>query len=859
MVPSHPPRAGGRPGPPARRGAPADQETAGAASAAEIRARLRTDPIFPRLHLILNAHLDPVWQWRWEEGSAAALSTFRTAAEILRERPELVFNHNEAVLYRWVERYDPGLFEEIRALVREGRWVVAGGWDLQPDLNLPGFEALVRHVLDGRLWFRERFGVEPRVAWNFDSFGHPAGLPQLLRQAGYRLYIHMRPQAEELALPGDLYRWRGADGTEILAYRIAVGLYHTERWNIEERLREGTELALRLGRAVPVFWGLGDHGGGPTREDLDRIDAFRARETRVEIIHSSPERFLDAIEEAGREAPVFEGELQRSFPGCYTSLARLKRRARANLGTLVGAEALATAAWWLRGASYPEEELRDAWRDHLFNDFHDILPGSATASAEADALDLYGRSSETARRARLGAVAALAGGRARGPAGTIPLVVAHTVPSATRAPVEAECMLDERPRLEGAWHLELSDDAGRPIPIQEEEPESLLPFGGWRRKIAFLADLPGTGTRRYWIEVRPGAPRSPPKPPAIPWRLGEASGLVESLDLAGAGAIAGGNLLAGPLLSPLVVRDEADSWGSGVSAWREVVGRFELASGPRAIERGSVRTIFESVLEFGRSRIVLHAIAWHERPAIEVRLRVHWNEERRMLKLAVPLALERPRLLVEVPGGAIERPADGTEQVFGRWLLAEGSLGGRPAALGIASDGPSGLDFDGRELRISALRSPAYCHERGFALGEGRAWRFMDQGVHEIRFAVTSGSPEEVRARLPGLADLLERPPFALAHLPLANPQTSHAPSGGIAEALAISPPAVRLLALKRSEDGRALVARVQEAAGLPTGAELRVAGVRAPIPLALRPFEAKTVRVERSGAWKEVGIFEET
>lgn len=220
----------------------------------------------PTVHLICNAHLDPVWQWRWEEGASEAVATFRIAAELLRERRDLVFCHNEAVLYRWVERLDPALFGEIKRLVRAGRWAVSGGWSLQPDVNMPGIESTIRQIAEGRAYFRGAFGVVPRVAYNFDSFGHGAGLPQVLRQAGYEMYIHMRPQAGELELPSDLYRWRGADGSEILAYRIPVGLYHTEYDNIGGRLEKGTALALEKGRDIALFWGIGDHGGGPTRK-----------------------------------------------------------------------------------------------------------------------------------------------------------------------------------------------------------------------------------------------------------------------------------------------------------------------------------------------------------------------------------------------------------------------------------------------------------------------------------------------------------------------------------------------------------------------------------------------------------------
>ncbi len=128
----------------------------------------------PVLHLICNAHLDPVWQWRWEEGCAEALSTFATAVELLHEHPALVFNHNEAVLYRWVKEHASDLFREIQQLASAGRWCISGGWYLQPDVNLPDTESLIRGMAEGRRFFREHFGVEPRVAYNFDSFGHSA-------------------------------------------------------------------------------------------------------------------------------------------------------------------------------------------------------------------------------------------------------------------------------------------------------------------------------------------------------------------------------------------------------------------------------------------------------------------------------------------------------------------------------------------------------------------------------------------------------------------------------------------------------------------------------------------------------------
>jgi len=440
------------------------------------------------VHLICNAHLDPVWQWRWTEGCSEAIATFRNAVEILNEYPELIFNHNEAILYQWVKKFDNRLFREIRELVAQERWFIAGGWFLQPDLNLPPYENLVRHIRMGRDFFKSEFGVEPRVAYNFDSFGHPAGLPELLRDFGYELYIHQRPEKEFLDLPDSLYQWKGINGATIPAYRIEIGLYHTERKNIAQRLTEATELALKLDRDVALFWGLGDHGGGATRIDLDRIREFVASENRVRFLHSTTDRFYEAIKPLITNLPIYDGSLQRVFTGCYTSLSRIKRKAVEASAAAVQSERLIGA---LNDGNDPLEthdhaSLKDIWTDILFNDFHDILPGSCTEPAEQDALDLYGRAMENIRRLNMESITAL--NQMTPPLKAhIPVTVFNSNPGLTTFPVEFECMSDYRPFWEGEWVLKLYDRQGKEIPSQEEQPEARLPFHQWRRKISFLA------------------------------------------------------------------------------------------------------------------------------------------------------------------------------------------------------------------------------------------------------------------------------------------------------------------------------------------------------------------------------------
>ena len=387
----------------------------------------------------------------------------------------------------------------------------------------------------------------------------------------------------------------------------------------------------------------------------------------------------------------------------------------------------------------------------------------------------------------------------------------------------------------------------------------------------------------------------------IPCRIDRATGLVRSLKT-GPGRT-GKECLAGPLFEPLVIEDTADSWGTGCGGYRKIVGRFKPSCRPFVIESGPIRTVTRSVFSYLKSRVVIDVVFYPSWPVLEFRFRVTWNEERRRLKLSVPTSLSSATLLAEVPGGAIHRPADGEEHVHGRWLVVEGRSAGKPAAIGVASSGQNGLDFKDSEIRLSVLRSSAYCHERGFDLHAAASkmgtrtkgtcppiWKFADIGVHEFRLLVAAGDPASVKAQMPGLADHLAAPPTAQAHLPYDSEKVSARET-----LLTAKPASIRLLACKRSPDGSALILRLQEAIGKKTKADLlvmlpagqvsdspgahascsdqerghvptvhvplfqesrRAAGAR--VPLSFSPFEIKTLRFDKDGRWRSVQMIEE-
>jgi len=302
--------------------------------------------------MIGNAHIDLVWLWRWPEGCAEAIGTGWAAVELLEAEEGLVFTRGEAALYRWIEEYDPPLFARIQALVRRGSWAIVNGWWIQPDCNLPHGEAFIRQALLGKRFFRERFGVEVTVGYNVDSFGHAATLPMLLRHTGFQWYVFMRPQEHEKSLPGALFDWVAPDGSRVGAFRIQVA-YTTVHQALRERIEHDAALARRYGYPFMCFYGVGNHGGGPTRADMAVIRAAQA--DGYTAAFSDPNRYFTAVGAVKR--PEVRDDLQYHAIGCYAAVSALKALNRRAESRLAQAEAAAAVAMVYAGASYPREAL----------------------------------------------------------------------------------------------------------------------------------------------------------------------------------------------------------------------------------------------------------------------------------------------------------------------------------------------------------------------------------------------------------------------------------------------------------------------------------------------------------------------
>ena len=819
-----------------------------------------------RVHLICNAHLDPVWLWEWEEGVAATISTFRTAADLCEEFDEFVFNHNEVILYRWVEEYEPALFERIQRLVKAGKWHIMGGWYLQPDCNMPSGESFVRQILLGKAYFAEKFGVEPTTAVNFDPFGHTRGLAQILAKSGYHSYLFCRPGQGDCQLPSDQFIWVGFDGSEVMGCRNPS--YNSPLGKAVEKVR--AQLANPGSHwAGIVLWGVGNHGGGPSRKDLADLRALIDETTEANVMHSTPEAYFADLANDRASLPKHADDINPWAVGCYTSQVRIKQKHRLLENEIYSLEKMASAAALQGLMSYPAEELRSAAQDLAMCQFHDILPGSSIQLVEDMSIRVLDHALENISRAKARAFFALASGQPRAAENEIPILVYNPHPFRAQAVIECEFQLADQ-----NWSDEFTSTPvyrdGKLLPSQNEKELGNLTLD-WRKRVAFLADLEPGQMNRFdcRLEVLPSKPEPELKPAngAISFKTSEievaintATGLVDKY------AIGGVDQVGPNAFEPLVIVDDEDPWGMRTHSYGQVEGSFKLMSpedgarfsgvtsttlpSVRVVEDGPVRSVVEAVFGYDHSAICQRYLLPKVGTEIEVQTRVHWNEKSRMLKLAVPVP-GGARYIGQVAYGVQNLPSNGDEAVAQKWVaVISGSR-----ALTCINDGVYGSSFSPDEgLRLTLLRSPAYS---GHPIGDrpvvpqDRYSPRIDQGERFYRFWLNGGDTQSRLDAIDREALVKNEKPFTLSFFPSGD--------GKAAKPFAeLGDESVQITAAKLSEDGEALIVRLFEPTGQPrsTTLSLPFAGMKQDV--ALGAFEIKTLRIDtKAGAVRETDLLE--
>jgi len=818
-----------------------------------------------KLHLLSNAHLDPVWQWEWEEGAAAAVSTFRAAAEFCEEYEGYVFNHNEVILYKWIEEYEPALFKRIQRLVREGKWNIMGGWYLQPDCNMISGESFVRQILTGKAYFREKFGAEPTTAINFDSFGHTRGLVQILQQAGYDSYIFMRPDEMD-GLPAGDFVWEGFNGSKVMAHKIQGGynsLMGKSREKVEQWLADHPDESTGL-----VLWGVGNHGGGPSRVDLEQIGKLMQERDDYEIVHSTPESYFQDVRK--KALPSYAGDLNPRFVGCYTSMIRIKQKHRQLENELFQTEKMLSAAAMQGLLAYPKGELDEALRDLLTAQFHDILPGTSVQPAEEASIRQIDHGLEIAARLKARAFFALAAGQPKAALKEYPILVYNPHPFPVKGVFECEFMLEDQNWKE-EFSMPLVYRDGELLPCQPEKELSNLNLD-WRKRVVFEAELAPSSMNRFDCRIQMLDAKPLPQ-------LTEKDGYYrfETADLrvavnARTGLIdeyvAGDVSFVKPnAFAALVVKDNEDPWRMDTHVFGQVEGTFALMNeedsgtfsgvkhplpAVRVIEDGEVRTVIEAVFRYGSSTLVQAYKLPKRGTEVEVEVRVYWNEKDMMLKLSIPTVLDQGEFLGQTAFGINPLNGEGQETVSQKWVAVEDA--GKGLAVTCINNGTYGGDFRGGEIRVSLLRSAGYCaHPIGERpiMVQDRFQPRMDQGERKYTFWLNAGELADRRASIDREALARNERPYALSFFPSGEGEKP-------APFLRLEDDSIQLSAFKKEERGEGYILRLFEPTGHggSTTVSLPSLGIREKVRL--NGFEFKTFRVlPGSGAFEEVPLCE--
>ena len=818
---------------------------------AELAGALRSGaaPTATRAWAVGHAHIDTAWLWRTRETRRKCLRSFATVLGLMERYDDFAFLCSQAQQYAWVEAESPQLFERIAQRVAEGRWEPGGAMWVEPDCNIPSGESLVRQILYGTRYWTEKFGERGRQHFLFlpDSFGFSASLPQIMRLAGLDVFITNKLHWNDTnRFPYMSFRWRGIDGSEVLAHLTPGGDYNAT--NTPAELRRGAQTAAgtdtpRTGAWLQPF-GFGDGGGGPTDWMIENT-RLAARCTGLPQVRLAPAGAFCAelraarrrLREQGRDLPVWDGELYLEYHrGTLTSQAWLKRANRQAENDLFAAE-------WLTfsGPTAPtpaavadaRRRLDDAWKRLLLNQFHDILPGSSIGEVYEDAR--------------------------------------HDV-----AQIDADCraLIEDGMRR---WAAQ-ADTRGikRPAVVFNAAATPRRGVVDCAGRSVYVEHVPALGV----AIVDCGNPPKPPQPVQVEdWTLSngcigatiDEAGRVIRLWREGDARDACGRDETGRprALNQLVLYDDRprawDAWDIDAEYVEHARPITSPAERRRVIESGPLRGVIEVARSLGdASRIVQRFVLDAGSPRLDIHTRVEWHEQRTLLRVLMPVDVRARHATGEIQFGHLHRPTfENTpwdrarfEVCAHRWMdLSEPGFG-----VALLNDGKYGHSCRDNVMGLSLLRGPKFPDEHA------------DQGTHEFTYALMPHGGDWRAAGVAAEAEALNRP---LRALTAPAEQTgairgTWAPFAIAAEGAA----GVGVAAVKQAENDDRLIVRLFEQHGgrgaavltwdqpirevqradlleraLPgaTPAAVSRSGSTTTVRIPLRPFELVTIAVARA------------
>ena len=693
-----------------------------------------------------------------------------------------------------------------------------------------------------------------------------------MKKSGYDAYIFMRPAQEEFHVPDQNFIWVGYDGSEIIAHKVSNGyssLLGQADKKILEWLKDNQTTAVGM-----VPWGVGNHGGGPSRIDLENLNRIMKEASDFEIIHSTPEAYIKELVGSKAVLPRYDRDLNPWAVGCYTAQIRIKQKHRLLENELYMTEKMLANAAIQGILEYPSNEIKEALYDLLTSEFHDILTGTSVQLAEEASLRLLDHGLEIVSRLKTRAFFALSSGQVAAKGGEIPILVYNPHPFKVKEKIECEFMLADQ-NWDEDFYMPVIYKNDRKIASQTEKENSNINLD-WRKRVVFDAELEPSCVNRFDCKLVRVARKPEPvlkvSDNRIYFRTNELSLIINcSTGLVDSYKVKGEEFLREKAFSLLVIEDNDDPWGMTVSSFRKILGQFELMSkeegaeysglsglsgllpgSVRVIEDGEVRSVVEAVFKYGKSSACITYILPKTGTEVQLKVRLNWNEKSRMLKLSIPTVLEKARYLGQVAYGVEQLPDNGDEAVSQKWNAVLSSGIGR--AFTCINDGVYGSDYKDGEFRISLLRSAGYCAHPIMdrpIMSQDRFSPRIDQGERIYSFRLNAGEATERLDAVDREALLFNERPAALSFFPGGE---GIKPQAGIV----LDDGVVQLTAFKKTENSEDYIIRLFEPTGKKRETTVRIPVLGLKKNVKLKGFEIKTYRLNRgTAALEEVDLME--
>ena len=839
-------------------------------------------PTLRQANLLLagNAHIDAAWLWPWTETVDVVRRTFGTALRLMDEYPDFKFTQSAAAYNEWIAEKYPELNEQIKRRVKEGRWEIVGGMWVEPDLNMPDGESTARSLLIGKRWFQKEYGVDVHIGWNPDSFGYSWQLPQIYKKSGVDYFVTQKMEWNDTnQLPFKWFWWESPDGSKVLTY-FPHDYVHTDL----NPVRLAQDLATARERAPGLtdmldLYGVGDHGGGPTRAMLDEglhwmqpdkvvpgmrfstaSDYFRDVKSKVDS--KSPAGDYASIASGytpppapspGKiSIPTWKSELYFEYHrGVMTTQANHKRNLRQSSIWTLNAEKYASLAW-LDGKPYPVEALNEAWKKITFNGFHDLAAGSGIGVIYKEAQRDFDQVRWATKEISDTALNTLAAHVDTGAGGGVPIFVFNPL----------------------AWQRSELATVEVQMPSAIAAPPDVLDAEGRPLLSEVLSRDSATNTYRLLVNVRNTPSLGYTVLHVVPGgKLAPTDLKVSGLTIENANLRVTVDARTGCITSLFDKRAKFESLAAGAcgnqlqtfkdtpkdyDAWNIDPGTLDHMTPIDSIEavelfeKGPLRAVIRVSRKWQSSKFVQDITLYAGADQVEVVSDIDWHETHVLLKAAFPLAATSNHATYEIPFGSIERPTTRNNS----WEKAQfevpaqywADLGDGQHGFSLINDSKYGYDDEGSVLRLTLLRSPVWPDPDA------------DRGHHHFAYALFPHAGDWKQALTVRHGYEYNYPLQAMqvaAHSGTLPPEHSF---------VSVQPENVVLTALKKAEDSEGLIIHAYEWAGKssdvtftvppgatgasltnlleqPEGSAMLPAGKQLTVPI--HPFEILALRVD--------------